>query len=99
MYYLHDGPKRGFVRKKLLVVPADTELPPPSFLIESPTALAPKAPLPRCGITISSVRMPSSRTLAFAVVRAQPQRFMLVGAHHPSVYSHFSVGGGIYAPR
>ena len=30
LYYLHDGPKRGFVREKLLVVPADTELPPPS---------------------------------------------------------------------
>ena len=28
LYYLHDGPKRGFVREELLVVPPNTELPP-----------------------------------------------------------------------
>ncbi|KAL9983293.1 hypothetical protein ACROYT_G005440 [Oculina patagonica] len=28
LYYLHDGPKRGFVREELLVVPPDTALPP-----------------------------------------------------------------------
>jgi len=28
LYYLHDGPKQGFVREELLVVPANTELPP-----------------------------------------------------------------------
>ena len=28
-YYLHDGPKRGFVREELLVVPPYTQLPPP----------------------------------------------------------------------
>ena len=27
LYYLRDGPKRGFVREELLVVPPDTELP------------------------------------------------------------------------
>ena len=28
MYYLYDGPKRGFVREELMVVPSDTQLPP-----------------------------------------------------------------------
>ena len=28
LYHLHDGPKSGFLREKLLVVPADTELTP-----------------------------------------------------------------------
>jgi len=28
LYYLFDGPKRGFVREELLVVPPDTQLPP-----------------------------------------------------------------------
>ena len=28
IYYLFDGPKRGFVREELLVVPPNTELPP-----------------------------------------------------------------------
>ena len=28
MYYLFDGPKRGFVREELMVVPLDTQLPP-----------------------------------------------------------------------
>ena len=28
LYDLHDGPKRGLVRKELLVVPPDTVLPP-----------------------------------------------------------------------
>jgi len=27
-YYLHDGPKRGFVSEELLVVPPNTQLPP-----------------------------------------------------------------------
>ena len=27
MYYLFDGPKRGFVREELMVVPPDTQLP------------------------------------------------------------------------
>ena len=30
LYYLHDGPKRGFVREELLIVPSNTELPPVS---------------------------------------------------------------------
>ena len=28
LYYLRDGPKRGFVREELLVIPPNTELPP-----------------------------------------------------------------------
>ena len=28
VYYLFDGPKRGFVREELLVVPPNTQLPP-----------------------------------------------------------------------
>ena len=28
IYYLRDGPKRGFVREELLVIPPDTVLPP-----------------------------------------------------------------------
>ena len=30
MYYLDDGPKRGFVREELMVVPQGTVLPPPA---------------------------------------------------------------------
>ena len=32
LYFLVDGPRRGFVREELLVVPEDTELPPKSVL-------------------------------------------------------------------
>ena len=32
LYYLLDGPKRGFVREELLIVPPDTELPPDGVL-------------------------------------------------------------------
>ena len=32
LYYLQDGPRRGFVREELQVVPHDTELPPNSVL-------------------------------------------------------------------
>ena len=32
MYYLFDGPKRGFVREELMVVPSDTVLPPANAL-------------------------------------------------------------------
>ena len=32
LYYLLDGPRRGFVREELQVVPYDTELPPDSVL-------------------------------------------------------------------
>ena len=28
LYYLNDGPTRGFVRKELMVVPPETQLPP-----------------------------------------------------------------------
>ena len=28
MYYLQDGPERGFVKEELMLVPEDTELPP-----------------------------------------------------------------------
>ena len=28
MYYLRNGPKRSFVSEELLVIPADTQLPP-----------------------------------------------------------------------
>ena len=28
LYFLRDGPKRGFVREELLVVPPNTQLPP-----------------------------------------------------------------------
>jgi len=28
LYYLHDGPKHGFIREELLVVPPNTQLPP-----------------------------------------------------------------------
>ena len=28
LYYLRDGPQRGFVREELLVVPPNTQLPP-----------------------------------------------------------------------
>ena len=31
-YYLFDGPKRGFVREELMVVPQDTVLPPTRVL-------------------------------------------------------------------
>ena len=30
LYYLRDGPKRGFVREELLLIPKDTVLPPAS---------------------------------------------------------------------
>ena len=30
VYYLLDGPKRGFVREELMVVPLETVLPPPT---------------------------------------------------------------------
>ena len=29
LYYLKDGPGRGFVREELMMVPSGTELPPP----------------------------------------------------------------------
>ena len=32
VYYSFDGPKRGFVREELMVVPPDTELPPANAL-------------------------------------------------------------------
>ena len=32
LYYLRDGPKRGFVREELLVVPPNTQLPPKQYL-------------------------------------------------------------------
>ena len=32
MYYLFDGPKRGFVCEELMVVPPDTQLPPTRVL-------------------------------------------------------------------
>jgi len=32
LYYLHDGPKRGFVREELLVVPPNTQLQPAQAL-------------------------------------------------------------------
>ena len=32
LYYLQDGPQRGFVREELLVVPPDTQLPPDGVL-------------------------------------------------------------------
>jgi hypothetical protein len=32
VYYLSDGPSRGFVREELLVIPPDTELPPDGVL-------------------------------------------------------------------
>ena len=32
MYYLFDGPKQGFVREELMVVPPDTQVPPTSVL-------------------------------------------------------------------
>ena len=32
IYYLFDGPKRGFVREELIVVPPDTQLPPVNAL-------------------------------------------------------------------
>ena len=33
LYYLQDGPRRGFVREELLLVPPDTQLPPGGALI------------------------------------------------------------------
>ena len=33
LYYLTDGPRRGFVREELQVIPYDTELPPNSVLV------------------------------------------------------------------
>ena len=32
LYYLQDGPQRGFVREELLVVPPNTQLPPDGVL-------------------------------------------------------------------
>ena len=33
LYYLNDGPTRGFVREELMIVPHGTELPPDQVLI------------------------------------------------------------------
>ena len=33
LYYLQDGPKRGFVQEELLVVPPDTQIPPDKVLV------------------------------------------------------------------
>jgi hypothetical protein len=33
LYYLEDGPSRGFIREELLPVPNDTELPPDGILL------------------------------------------------------------------
>ena len=38
LYYLHNGPKRSFVREELLVVPPNTELPPRSNSETSPNS-------------------------------------------------------------
>ena len=35
LYYLNDGPKRGFVREQSLVVPPNTELPPVNQILNS----------------------------------------------------------------
>ena len=32
MYYLENGPKRGFVKQELLIVPSNTQLPPDGVL-------------------------------------------------------------------
>jgi len=37
LYYLNDGPSRGFVRKELLIVPHVTELPPDGVLTHPTT--------------------------------------------------------------
>ena len=39
VYYLQDGPQRGFVRKELIVVPPDTQLPPDGVLKRWPQRL------------------------------------------------------------
>jgi len=37
LYYLNDGPSRGFVREELLIVPHDTELPPDQIDVGGPS--------------------------------------------------------------
>ena len=94
LYYLKNGPKRGFVCGDLLVVPADTELPSPSWHL-------PQLLLPLLHLHVTLYRLRLDVVLqnpAFVVVRAQPQLFLLMGAHHSFVHSQPSVCGGIYVP-
>jgi hypothetical protein len=35
VYYLNDGPQRGFVREELMIVPEGTELPPDKIIIKA----------------------------------------------------------------
>ena len=94
LYYLKNGPKRGFVCGDLLVVPADTELPSPSWHL-------PQLLLPLLHLHVTLYRLRLDVVLqnpAFVIVRAQPQLFLLIGAHHSFVYSQPSVCGGIYVP-
>ena len=94
LYYLQNGPKRGFVCGDLLVVPAVTELPSPSWHL-------PQLLLPLLHLHVTLYRLRLDVVLqnpAFFIVRAQPQLFVLIGAHHSFVYSQPSVCGGIYVP-
>ena len=94
LYYLKNGPKHGFVCGDLLVVPADTELPSPSWHL-------PQLLLPLLHLHVTLYRLRLDVVLqnpAFVIVRAQPQLFLLIGAHHSFVYSQPSVCGGIYVP-
>jgi hypothetical protein len=35
VYYLNDGPQRGFVREELMIIPEGTELPPDKILTKA----------------------------------------------------------------
>lgn len=94
LYYLQNGPKRGFVCGDLLVVPAVTELPSPSWHL-------PQLLLPLLHLHVTLYRLRLDVVLqnpAFVIVRAQPQLFLLMGAHHSFVHSQPSVCGGSYVP-
>ena len=65
-------------------------------LMASPTAPAPTSSPPCDTLSAPSGCRPPEP--AFVIVRAQPQLFLLIGAHHSFVYSQPSVCGGIYVP-
>ena len=93
LYYLHDGPKRGFVRKKLRRTCRHQAA---TCVIASPTT-PPPMPLPWC----DSQATPCGSCLQAPTIchsTCSAPAFLLIGAYHPSVHSHPSVCGDIYTP-
>ena len=93
LYYLHNGPKRGFVRKKLRRTCRHQAA---TCVIASPTT-PPPMPLPWC----DSQATPCGSCLQVPAIchsTCSAPAFLLIGAYHPSVHSHPSVRGGIYTP-